>query len=81
MLLVHGRIVAEEVGVVDNCHQYAWDCYRCLVGLSALGEPLVPLSRSSSRMKDKGKGCALTVSSSDKEEDEETDEENVEESP
>ena len=79
--LVRGRIVAKEVRVVDNCCQYAWDCYCRLVGLSALGEPLMPLSRSSSRMKGKGKGHALTVSLSDKKEDEKTDEENVEESP
>ena len=80
-LLAREKIVAQEVGVVDNRRQYAWDRYRRLAGLSASGEPLVPSSRSSSRVKGKGKGRALTVSSSNEEEDKETNEENVEESP
>jgi hypothetical protein len=80
-LLAREKIVAQEVGVVDNRRQYAWDRYRRLAGLSASGEPLVPSSRSSSRVKGKGKGRTLTVSSSNEEEDKETNEENVEESP
>ncbi|KAI0270273.1 hypothetical protein BGY98DRAFT_937528 [Russula aff. rugulosa BPL654] len=47
-LLVHEKIVAQEVGVADDRRQYAWDRYRRLAGLSALGEPLVPPPRPSS---------------------------------
>ena len=75
---MHEKIVAQEVGVADDRRQYAWDRYRRLAGLSALGEPLVPPPRPSSRMKGKGKERAVTVSSGDEEDNDNNDEDNDE---